>query len=433
MALMNMKDQEAALLDAYLNVDKGQETAEALMTKASSSQENFITKFYDTLLSKSGEITQQELPPVSTEPAVQVDPAEINEFMQIYNNSVMQNIYDNDMGGLGSDAPDPLGNMGVPPARLVPVDDLGLDNPEPLFKLFDDIQNENIKKEELPDILGSILGAGLRRRDSSFVGGEYETAGLGSFLFGGGEEEDVSPKAEAGDQLALAKEKPKATSVSDFTPPDDTTQALLDRIAFGEGADPVKLKAQEKHGIGTTPYDMVYNYGNTLAPSKPVTEMTMQELYDYQTKLIAATKGKIPGTKLGTSAVGKYQVLRKSLFGKGGTADKPGKNSWADKLGLKADTVYTPEIQEKIGMLALEEAGYNSFIRGKRSRNSFHNRIANIWASVARSDGSDTYGQGIHTVLSDLQPMYDLLKPIKPERRETSPRPVLRPRGLMSQ
>ena len=56
MALMNMKDQEAALLDAYLNVDKGQETAEALMTKASSSQENFITRFYDSLLSKSGDI-----------------------------------------------------------------------------------------------------------------------------------------------------------------------------------------------------------------------------------------------------------------------------------------------------------------------------------------------------------------------------------------
>lgn len=241
---------------------------------------------------------------------------------------------------------------------------------------------------------------------------------------------DVSPAAEAADQQGIMtkpKATPVATTTTDYTPPDDATQRLLDRIAFGEGADPVKLKAQEKHGIGTTPYDMVYNYGNTLAPSKPVTQMTMQELYDYQTKLIAATKGKIPGTNQGTSAAGKYQVIRKSLFGKNGTPDKPMKNSWADKLGLKADTVYTPEIQEKIGMLALKEAGYNSYIRGKRSRNSFHNKIANIWASVARSDGSDTYGQGIHTVLSDLQPMYDDLKPIKPAKRETSPRPMLRP------
>lgn len=190
---------------------------------------------------------------------------------------------------------------------------------------------------------------------------------------------------------------------------EDPTQALLDRIALGEGADPSKLSTQEKHGIGTTVYDMVYNYGDTLAPSKPVSEMTMKELYDFQTKLINATKGTVPGTKLGTSAVGKYQVIRKSLFGTG-TAEKPMKNSWADKLNLKLDTVYTPEVQEKIARLALQEAGYNSFIKGTKTEEAFHDRIANIWASVARSSGKDTYGQGIHTIKADLDPMYALLK-----------------------
>ena len=208
----------------------------------------------------------------------------------------------------------------------------------------------------------------------------------------------------------------------------DPTQDLLDRIAFGEGADPAKLVAQEKHGIGTTQYDMVYNYGDTLAPSKPVSEMTMEELYDFQTDLINATKGTVPGTNLGTSAVGKYQVIRKSLFGSG-TADKPAKNSWADKLNLKADTVYTPEIQEKIAMLALKEAGYESFIRGNKTEKAFHDKIANIWASVAKASGKDTYGQGVHTLKADLEPMYELLKPVKTENtnRTTSPRPMLRP------
>jgi hypothetical protein len=224
--------------------------------------------------------------------------------------------------------------------------------------------------------------------------------------------------------------KPGGDSADGVQPTDgkDPTQDLLDRIAFGEGADPVKLKAQEKHGIGTTQYDMVYNYGDTLAPSKPVSEMTMEELYDFQTDLINATKGTVPGTSLGTSAVGKYQVIRKSLFGSG-TADKPAKNSWADKLNLKADTVYTPEIQEKIAMLALKEAGYESFIRGDKTEKAFHDRIANIWASVAKASGKDTYGQGIHTVKADLDPMYELLKPVKTENtnRETSLRPMLRP------
>lgn len=210
---------------------------------------------------------------------------------------------------------------------------------------------------------------------------------------------------------------------------DDPTQKLLDRIAYGEGADPKKLKAQAKHGIGTTEYDMVYAYGNVLAPDKPVTSMTMTELESYQNKLISATKGKIPGTKYGTSAVGKYQVIKTSLFGKGGTAKNPRKNSWADKLGLKEDTVYTPEIQEKIGFLALKEAGYDSYINGDRSQNSFQDRIANIWASVAKADGSDRYGQGVHTFKEDMLPMFKALAPAtndKPAPKE-SVRPKLRP------
>ena len=208
---------------------------------------------------------------------------------------------------------------------------------------------------------------------------------------------------------------------------DGPTQDLLDRIALGEGADPKKLKAQDKYGIGSTEYDMVYGYGSALAPDKPVTEMTMKELEAYQRKLIAATKGKVKGTKLGTSAVGKYQVIKTSLFGKNGTAANPQKDSWADKLGLTEDTVYTPAIQEKIGFLALKEAGYNSYIDGKRSQDSFQNKIANIWASVAKADGTDKYGQGIHTVKKDLEPMFKSLAPIK--REDTAVSTSLRPKA----
>jgi len=208
---------------------------------------------------------------------------------------------------------------------------------------------------------------------------------------------------------------------------DGPTQDLLDRIALGEGADPKKLKAQNKYGIGSTEYDMVYGYGSALAPDKPVTEMTMKELEAYQRKLIAATKGKVKGTTKGTSAVGKYQVIKTSLFGENGTAANPQKDSWADKLGLTEDTVYTPAIQEEIGFLALKEAGYNSYINGKRSQDSFQNKIANIWASVAKADGTDKYGQGIHTVKKDLEPMFKSLAPIKTE--DTAVVTSLRPKA----
>jgi len=190
----------------------------------------------------------------------------------------------------------------------------------------------------------------------------------------------------------------------------EPAQQLLDLIAVGEGATPELLIKQKQYNMSTDQYDMVYAYGEYAVPDKNVSEMTLGELYDYQIKLINATKGKVPGTELGTSAVGKYQTTKKSLFGDG-TPEKPMKNSWADKLELTPDTVYTSELQEKIGMLALKETGYDSFVVGKKTPEDFHNRIADIWASVSKVSGKDKYGQGTHTSYSDLQPIYKLIKP----------------------
>jgi muramidase (phage lysozyme) len=214
-------------------------------------------------------------------------------------------------------------------------------------------------------------------------------------------------------------------------------QQILNKIAIGEGATVDKLNQQKQFGIGTSKYDMVYNYGKSLAPSKPVSTMTLSELYDFQTNLINATKGKVKGTTLGTSAVGKYQILRTSLFGSG-TAENPMENSWAEKLGLKADTVFSPELQEQIGMLALEEAGLKSFIQGTRNENQFQDRIANIWASVATSSGGDVYGQGVATFKKDLMPLFQKVKdqnrpddfsdPVEvPEGRGEPIKPKIRP------
>jgi len=51
---------------------------------------------------------------------------------------ILQKAYEGDMAGKGEDKPDPLGNMGVPPATLKDVTDTedgALSNPDPLYKL----------------------------------------------------------------------------------------------------------------------------------------------------------------------------------------------------------------------------------------------------------------------------------------------------------
>ena len=220
----------------------------------------------------------------------------------------------------------------------------------------------------------------------------------------------------------------------------DTTQQLLNRIALAEGADPKKLKRQTKYKLelseetmSDSPYDMVLGYGKFAVPKKNVSKMTMAELYEYQKKLINATKGKIPGDERGSSASGKYQVTLTTLFGNG-TPENPMERSYADRLNLTPDTVYSPELQERIGFLLLKDSGYNSFIRGDKTAESFMDGLAVRFASIQTGAGEDFHKQGAKTTFADLKPFFDNLAPTVRESGvvESSPRPRARPQGLMS-
>ena len=186
-------------------------------------------------------------------------------------------------------------------------------------------------------------------------------------------------------------------------------QNLLDKIAEGEGATPEKLKRQGKN---TSPYDMVYGYKRFLVPDKPVSTMTLKELFAFQKKLINKTKGTIKGAKKneGTSAVGKFQIVKTNLFGEGGTPEEPTARSWAGVLGLDEETVFTPEIQEKIARLALKESGYNAFVEGNKTQEELLKGIAIRWASVADTSGKNPSGQPVATTANMLLPLINDVK-----------------------
>jgi len=196
-------------------------------------------------------------------------------------------------------------------------------------------------------------------------------------------------------------------------------RGILDRIAVGEGNRPELLeKYQGELKIGTTPYDMVYNYGRTLAPSQPVSGMTLAELAKYQTDLIEATKGKVKvdgkeDPDKGTSAAGKYQVVRDSLFGKGGSAENPVKEppSWAYKLKLKPGDIFDATLQERIGRLALRETGYDNWMKGEKDEAKMLKRISDIWASFEGSDAGQFEGEA-PTKKADIE---QFLKQVRPK------------------
>jgi len=207
-----------------------------------------------------------------------------------------------------------------------------------------------------------------------------------------------------------------------------TTQAMLDRIAVGEGATQEKL--DKFQGVGTSAYDMVLGYGAYGKPSKPISKMTLAELEVYMKELIKNSKGDIKGKAAkgkGSSAVGKYQVVYKSLFGENGSAANPEKGRWADKLGLTEDTIYSPEVQEEIGRFILQEAGFDNWMKNEKSEKNMLRDVAGKWASI---EGND-YEQHIATKKKDLEPFLIKLReilnlpvPLAPSR---SLRPQARP------
>lgn len=140
----------------------------------------------------------------------------------------LQEAYEADMAGKGSDEPDETGGFGVPGVTVKDVtgtDAGALSNPQPLYDMADEFANPSITTTELPssDQEASLMDAlmegqptrGLMSRPSSFVGEGVQTASLldgaktpaemqtilGN-LFPEEEVVDVSPAAEAADQVA---------------------------------------------------------------------------------------------------------------------------------------------------------------------------------------------------------------------------------------
>ena len=98
------------------------------------------------------------------------------------------------------------------------------------------------------------------------------------------------------------------------------------------------------------------------------------------------------------------------MFGKGGTAKKPKQNSWAEKLRLRFDEKFTPKLQERIARLALKESGYDSFVQGNKTQEELLDGIANIWASVGATSGTNKYGQPIKVTADVLLPLINNVK-----------------------
>ena len=112
-------------------------------------------------------------------------------------------------------------------------------------------------------------------------------------------------------------------------------------------------------------------YGKNTPKSANLTEMTLREVLEYQKGMISRGHA--------STAVGRYQFLRATLIG------------LIEQSGMSLDTKFSPEVQDKLAAMLVEQAGYSRFVSGKITLARFQNRLAGIWASLPKADGSSDY------------------------------------------
>lgn len=216
---------------------------------------------------------------------------------------------------------------------------------------------------------------------------------------------DRDKKAKAAEDKRLGKKPAPAVSTAPSTTPSTTPSTapvspisanknitgeesgLLQQIAKGEGTSD---EAARKKGYASG-YDVTLGYGAYGGKTaKPLTEMTMAEIEEHQRKMLAD-----PKNKLKSSALGKYQFTKSTLFASG---KDPGLLA---KLGISKETKFTPEVQDKLA-LALIARETKALKSGKMTPEKYQNILAGRWASIARADtGVSAYGQ--HTGTSSQQ------------------------------
>jgi hypothetical protein len=148
---------------------------------------------------------------------------------------------------------------------------------------------------------------------------------------------------------------------------------LRNLVAEAEGTTDAKA-SQENFASG---YDVPFAYGQYLQPSKPISQMTFQELGDFQRRQVNATKGTFDNTNLGTGAVGRYQFIGPTL------------ENLKNRLGYKDTDVFSPEVQDRLFDALMEEQGLQKLLAGLITPEKFQEKLSSQFASIPKP-GTET-------------------------------------------
>jgi len=201
-----------------------------------------------------------------------------------------------------------------------------------------------------------------------------------------GSEQEVKQTEAKIEQGKSSKGVAPATSeVAPIEPENATSQpeepkvgnTVLDSIAKVEGTTDEQAQA---HGFKSG-YDVPIGYGKYGKPPKPLTDMTLGEVYQYQKQLKQHPENKNPRAgNLPSSAVGRYQFVEGTL------------KDLAGKLGLDENTKFTPEVQDALAMALYKEQGtkpWEGFTRNPQAAEGLNSQYASSQPGQPQTGSED--------------------------------------------
>ncbi len=118
---------------------------------------------------------------------------------------------------------------------------------------------------------------------------------------------------------------------------------------------------------GPKGYDAVHSSAKVLPPAPP-TSLTLGQVFAW-----------IKRTPQQNHAIGRYQFIPATL------------RDLVRRGGVPLSARFTPQLQDRLADILLQDAGLHAFQSGRISRTRFMNNLALIWAGLPTSSGRSAY------------------------------------------
>ncbi len=232
----------------------------------------------------------------------------------------------------------------------------------------------------------------LEKSNPDDVSGKTDDNNSGSVGFGGNVSGIFEPK-ERDDDKSTEPFVPVPRRKPEF---DATRRRVRDDIPPIPKRKPETISPKPKGNelldfIGKLESSDNYNviFGNE---EKPLTKMTIKEVFKLQKDMIAQGKG--------STAVGRYQFLKGTL------------KETVDKLGINENTLFDEKLQDQLARSRLEFRGFEKFKAGKISAEKLIEKLANEWAALPPDASNKSRYDGVlnNKALTSFKALKDLLE-----------------------